>query len=241
MDSYRKTGIIVGALFISATVASILGAVFLGSILEAPHYLTGVSAHGSELIIGVLLFLIAAISAVATSFMLFPVLRRHIESLALGYVVLRTFENVFYVVGAVSLLVMLTVSQKYAAGAVDASFYPALGTLLLALQSWAVLIGCLIFFGLGSMALNYVLYQSKLVPRWLSAWGFIGAALAVIYGLLGIFGVGMGFDFGNDILFMLASPYAVLGVPIHLQEMVFAIWLIVKGFNSSAIKLSFET
>jgi hypothetical protein len=86
-----------------------------------------------------------------------------------------------------------------------------------------------------SIALNYVLYQSKLVPRWLSAWGFIGASLEVIYGLLGIFGVGMGFDFGNDILFMVASPYAVLGVPIHLQEMVFAVWLIVKGFNHSAI------
>lgn len=88
------------------------------------------------MIISVLLFLIAAISAVATSFMLFPILKRYIESLALGYVVLRIFENVFYVLGAVGLLVMLTVSQKYAAGAVDASFYQALGTLLLALQSW---------------------------------------------------------------------------------------------------------
>lgn len=240
MDPYRKTGVTVGVLFISATVASILGSVFIGSILEAPNYLTGISAHGSGLIVGVLFFLIAAISAVATSFMLFPILRKYIESLALGYVVLRTFENVLYVLSAMSLLVMLTVSQKYAAGAVDASFYPALGTLLLALQSWAILLGCLILFGLGSMALNYVLYQSKLVPRWLSAWGLIGAALAVLYGLLGIFGVGIGFDFGNDILFMLASPYAVLGVPIHVQEMVFAVWLIVKGFNPSVIQLSLE-
>jgi len=127
------------------------------------------------------------------------------------------------------------ICQKYVAGAVDASFYTNMGTLLLALQSWAILIGCLIFFGLGSMTLNYVLYRSKLVPRWLSAWGFIGAALAFIYGLLGIFGVGMGFDFGNDILFMLASPYALLGVPIHVQEMVLAVWLVVKGFNLESI------
>ena len=225
MDSYRNTGIIVGVLFIIATVASILGSVFLGSILEAPNYLISVSAHGNQMLIAVILFLIAATSAVATSFMLFPILRRHIESLAMGYVVLRIFENVFYVIGTLSLLLMLTVSQKYVAGAVDASYYSTLGTLLLALQEWAVLIGTLIFFGLGSLALNYVLYQSKLVPRWLSAWGLIGAVLVFLYGLLGIFGVGMG----------LTSPFALLAMPIAAQEMVFAVWLIFKGFNLSAI------
>lgn len=225
MDSYRKTGIIVGVLFIMATVASILGSVALGSILDAPNYLINVSAHGNQLIIAALLFLIAAISAFATSFMLFPVLRRHIESLALGYVGLRIFENVFYVIGTVGLLIMLTISQKYVAGAVNASYYQALGTLLLALKDWAVLIGTLIFFGLGSMTLNYVLYQSKLVPRWLSVWGLIGAVLVFIYGLLGIFGLEMG----------LTSPYALLAMPIAAQEMVFAVWLILKGFNSSVI------
>ena len=225
MDSYRNTGIIVGILFIIATVASILGSVFLGSILEAPNYLISVSAHGNQMLIAVIFFLIAATSAVATSFMLFPILRRHIESLAMGYVVLRIFENVFYVIGTLSLLLMLTVSQKYVAGAVDASYYSTLGTLLLALQEWAVLIGTLIFFGLGSLALNYVLYQSKLVPRWLSAWGLIGAVLVFLYGLLGIFGVGIG----------LTSPFALLAMPIAAQEMVFAVWLIFKGFNLSAI------
>jgi hypothetical protein len=235
MDSYRKTGIMVGVLFIVATVASILSGFSLDSILGAPNYLTSVSAQGYQIIIAVLFVLIAAITTLAIAFMLFPILRRHIESLALGYVVLRIFENVFYVLSAVSLLVMLSVSQKYVAGAVDASFYTAIGTLLFALQSWAILIGCLIFYGLGSLTLNYVLYKSKLVPRWLSLWGFIGAALAVLYGLRGIFGVCMGYDFGNDILFMLASPYAILGVPIHVQEMVFAIWLIVKGFNPESI------
>ncbi|MGZ7209318.1 MAG: DUF4386 domain-containing protein, partial [Methanobacterium sp.] len=118
MDEYRKTGIIVGLLFISATVASILSAVSLGSIFDAPNFLISVSAHGNQTIITVILWLIAATSAVATSFMLFPILRRHIESLAMGYVVLRTFENVFYIASALILLVMLTVSQKYVAGAV---------------------------------------------------------------------------------------------------------------------------
>lgn len=231
MDSYRKIGIIVGVLFIIATVASILGSAFLGSVLNAPNYLISVAAHGNQMLIAVIFFLIAAISAAATSFMLFPILRRHIESLAMGYVVLRIFENIFYVIGTIGLLTILTVSQNYIAGAVDASYYQVLGTLLLALHDWAVLIGTLIFFGLGSMTLNYVLYRSKLIPRWLSLWGFIGAVLAVLYGLLGIFGLGMG----------LTSPFALLAIPIAVQEMVFAVWLIVKGFSKSAIQLSPET
>jgi hypothetical protein len=173
----------------------------------------------------VILWLIAATSAVATSFMLFPILRRHIESLAMGYVVLRTFENVFYVVGALVLLTILTVSQKYVSGAVDVSYYQVLGTLLLELRHWAVLIGTLIFAGLGGMTLNYVLYQSKLIPRWLSLWGFIGAALIVLYGLFGIFGLATSLN----------SIFTLLAMPIFVQEMVFAVWLIFKGFNPSAI------
>ena len=180
MNTYRKTGIIVGVLFIIATVASILGSFFLGSILDAPNYLISVSAHGNQMIIAVIFFLIAATSAFATSFMLFPILRRHIESLAMGYVVLRLFENVFYIVGTIGLLIILTVSQKYVAGAVDASYYQVLGTLLLALQNWAVLLGTLIFFGLGSLTLNYVLYQSKLIPRWLSALGTHWSCISII-------------------------------------------------------------
>lgn len=227
MDSFRKTGIIVGILFIIATVTSISGSAFLGSMLDAPNYITSVSVHGNELIIAVILFLIAAISAFATSFMLFPVLRKHIESLAIGYVGLRLFENVFYVIGTLTLLVILSVSQKYVAGSIDASYYLSFGSLLLALKDWAVLIGTLIFFGLGSITLNYVLYQSKLIPRRLSIWGFIGAALVLLYGLFGIFGLGIG----------LTSPFALLAMPIAVQEMVFAVWLIVKGFNKSAITL----
>jgi hypothetical protein len=221
MDLYRKTGIIVGVLFIVATVASILGVVSLGSILNAPNYLTSVSAHGNQMIIAVIFLLIAAISGFATAFMLFPILRRYNESLAMGYVVLRIFENVFYVVGTFSLLTILTVSQKYVAGALDALYYQSLGTLLLALQNWANLLGTLIFFGLGSMTLNYVLYKSKLIPQWLSLWGLILAALALLYGFLGIFGLGMGLN----------SPFAILAIPIAVQEPVFAIWLIVKGFT----------
>jgi hypothetical protein len=118
---------------------------------------------------------------------------------------------------------MLTVSQNSVAGSPDPSL---LGAALLALHDWSVLIGTLIFFSLGCLILNYVLYQSGLVPRWLSLWGIVGAVLAFFHGLLGIFGVDTG----------LGSPFMLLAMPIALQELVFAFWLIAKGFNRPALQ-----
>jgi hypothetical protein len=224
MDSYRKTAIIVGVLFIIATVMSILSTVPLGSTLTASNYLTSVSANENQVIIAMIFELIAAVSAFGTAVMLFPVLKKTIESLALGYVALRLIENIFYIVGALSLIIILTVGQGYVAGASNASYYQPLGTLLLALHDWSIWMGTLIFFGLGSLTLNYLLYQSKLVPRFLSVWGLIGAALVLLYGLLSLFSL------TPDL-----SSLAILAVPIAVQEMVFAVWLIVKGFNPLAI------
>ena len=224
MNSYRKTAIIVGVLFIIATVMSILSTVPLGSTLTVSNYLTSVSANENQVIIAMIFELIAAVSAFGTAVMLFPVLKKTIESLALGYVALRLIENIFYIVGALSLIIILTVGQGYVAGASNASYYQPLGTLLLALHDWSIWMGTLIFFGLGSLTLNYLLYQSKLVPRFLSVWGLIGAALVLLYGLLSLFSL------TPDL-----SSLAILAVPIAVQEMVFAVWLIVKGFNPSAI------
>ena len=223
MNSYRKTAIIVGVLFIIATAASFSSSVFLGA-LDASNYLTSISANENQVLIGMVLELIAAVSAFGTAVMLFPVLKKTIESLALGYVALRLIENIFYIVGALSIPIMLTLGQGYVAAASNASYYQLLGTLLLALHDWSIWMGTLIFFGLGSLTLNYLLYQSKLVPRFLSVWGLIGAALAFLFGLLSLFILTPGFNI-----------FTILAIPIAVQEMVFAVWLIVKGFNPAAI------
>jgi Domain of unknown function (DUF4386) len=219
VDGDRRTAVVVGVLFISATVASILGSLALGSALDGDDYL--VNFPGGQVILASVLFLVAATSAFGTAVLLFPILRRHNEGLAAGYVGLRAFENILYAAGVVGLLMMLTVSESDAAGAAASTDLRLVGAALLALHSWAVLLGTLIFAGLGSLTLNCVLYRSRLVPRWLSAWGLIGAAGIFVYGLLGIFGVGTG----------LGSPYTALAMPLAVQEMVFAIWLVVKGLR----------
>lgn len=100
----------------------------------------------------------------------------------------------------------------------DASCFQTSGALLLALRDWAS-VPENFPYGLGALILSYVLYQSVLIPRWIAVWGLIGGALMLAMGFLRMFG----------------HPVFFLAIPIILNELVLAIWLIVKGFNSSAI------
>jgi hypothetical protein len=224
MSAKDRTAAIVGVLFITATVTAIVAMGFLGSTLDAPDYLVTVAENETQVIIAVILESILAVSVIGIGVLMFPILRKHLESLALGYAAIRLTEAILIVVSSISLLSLLTVSQEYVAGAGDAANYQALGTLLLALRDWAVVFGTLIFLGLGGLPLYYVLYRSRLVPRWLSGWGLIGATLILFTGILGLFGLSPE-----------SSTTTLLAAPIALQEMVFAVWLIIKGFDSAAI------
>ncbi len=224
MNTNKKTARIVGVLFITATVAGMLGVVFLGSIYD-PDYLTKVSANENQIIIAAFLVLIMGVAVASIPFMMFPILKKHNEALALGYVVFRVLEAVIDFAAAISFLLLITLSQGFVkAGAPDASYFQTSGTLLLAAGDWSH-VPLDIVFGLGALMFYYLLYQSKLVPRFLSVWGLIGGTLVLAEaGFLAMFS---------------HSPFStipiLLWLPIAVNEMVLAVWLIVKGFNSSAI------
>ena len=226
MDTNRKTAIIVGVLFIIGTVAGILSVVFTSSILNAPDYLMKVSANENKIIIGALFVLVMGFALAMVPVMMFPIFKKHNEALALGYVVFRgALETVTYIASVICWLFLLILSQEYVkAGVPDASHFQTLGALLLKGNDSISTI-LVIVFSLGALMLYYLFYQSKLIPRWISGWGFIAILLHLVTGFL--------------ILFHLQSPFStiniVMNLPIFLQEMVMAVWLIGKGFNPSAI------
>jgi hypothetical protein len=225
MNSYRKTAIIVGVLFIVATVTGMVGNLSLKPILDASDYLGQISANENLMIIALLLVLISAFASASIAIWLYPILKKHHEALALGSVGFRLMEGMLYIVGVVSLLSLLTLSQEYVkAGALNASLYQISGNLLQTVKTWAGQLGVLAFT-VGGMMYYYVFYQSKLIPRWLSGWGFLGLVLTLTSALLAIFGR----------LIPLSPVFIVFNLVILVQEMVLAVWLIVKGFNPSAI------
>ena len=224
MDTNRKTAIIVGVLFIIGTVAGILSVVFAGSILNAPDYLMKVSANENKIIIGALFVLVMGFVLAMVPVIMFPIFKKHNEVLAIGYVVFRgALETITAITAAISWLLLLSLSQEYVkAVSPDTSYFQIFGTLL---QRVAELPMGVFVFGLGALIFYYLLYQSKLIPRWLSVWGIIAIILSLITGVLILFGLQSDFSASNFIM----------NFPIFLQEMVMAVWLIVKGFNPSAI------
>jgi hypothetical protein len=224
MNSNRKTSIIVGVLYIAGTAAGIISAVF-GPDLDAPDFLANLSANKDQVFIRGLFEFTMAVLTVGIPIFLYPILKKYNEALALGHVVFRTIETVLFTIGAISLLTLLTLSQEFViAGAPDASYFQTLATLLVAVCEWEGGVFAVFVFSLSALILNYILYRSLLIPRWLSVWGLIGATLYLGSGFLPLFG----HDTRSTIFLLMEAPLA-------LWEMIFAVWLIVKGFNPSAI------
>jgi hypothetical protein len=224
MDSFRKTAIIVGVLFITAMVTGMLRYVLLDPILDAPDYLIAVSANENLVITGAISFFILAVALVGIAIVMYPILKKYNEALALGYVVARIVEGVLFIVAILVILTLFSLSKDFVkAGSPDASYFQTLGDLLLAVRYFAYNVLWPITLGLGGLMFYYLLYKSKLIPRWLSVWGFIGAPLFPVAWLS---------LFGSTI-----SGFFLL--PLVVNEIVLAAWLIVKGFNSSGIASEF--
>jgi hypothetical protein len=220
MDTSSKTARIVGVLFIVGTVAGILSAVITGPILSDSDFLTKVSVNKNQMIIGASLVLIMGLALAMVPVMTFSIFRKYDEILALGSVVFRgALEAILYITIVIIMLLLSILGQEYIKmGNSDASYFQTLGNLLLKAidQVNSVL---KIVFSLGALMIYYLYYQSELVPRWLSAWGLAGAVIYLVAGFFAIFGV----------------DFSILLIPLGLQEIVFAVWLIVKGFNPSLI------
>ncbi len=227
MNSDRTTAIVAGVLFIIATAAGLMGSGFTGSIVGASDYLTRLSANGNPIMVGALLSFIAAAASSGIAMSLYPVLRKYDEALALGSVGFRLIEGVFYIVGAVCLLSLFTVSQEFvSAGSQGGSYFQTLGHVLLTVHDLAGFVFGVLAFGVGALMYYYIFYQTRLIPRWLSVWGLVAIVSLLAASLLTLF---------DGEPFSISGSLIVLALPIALQEMVMAIWLIVKGFNASAI------
>jgi hypothetical protein len=188
-------------------IAVIVGLLFLVSTLtfmigsnQIRSFLIDVSQNKSPLFLGVILEIICGVAVVGIGVLMFPILKLFKKRLALGYVIFRIIECTIIIVGGIYLLSLLEFMWKYE-------------MIIFA------------FTALGGLIFSYLLYLSKLVPRYLSGLGIIGYLmlfLGVVLDMFSIFNI-------NDGAGML------LYLPGGLFELFLPIWLFIKGFNSSAI------
>jgi hypothetical protein len=231
MKTYRGTAIAVGVLYIVGTVAGVLSVVVTGPVVgafgqPAPDYLARVSANAGRLELGALFVLIMGLSLALVPVLMYPLSRKYNEPLAIGYVVFRgALEPAGYFAWIFTFLYLVTLGRAYtAAGSPAASHYQTLGALLMVGRSWVSGVTEIVF-PLGALMLYALLFQTRLIPRWISGWGLVGAAPYIGAGVLLTLGLT-----GAD-----STLHSLLVAPIALQEMVMAVWLIAKGFNPSAI------
>jgi hypothetical protein len=206
-----------GVLFIVATVADLLGAAVRPGLTGA-DYLGRMAAEPERMAAGALLLLVAAFACAGIAIAMYPVLRRTDTGMALGSVVFRALEAVMYMVAIVCLLSLATLGQAFTTAGADQGALGAIGALLVSLRDHAALAG-VFAFALGAFLYYVVLFRSRLIPRWLSGWGIAAIGLLVAMAVLAL---------STD---RPVTSFPVLAFPIFLQEMVLAVWLIVRGFS----------
>ena len=236
MKTYRKNAVMAGVLYFLGTVFGVLGGVIGGEVLSSFSFgkpLVGVDllgivfSHSSQITVGAFLILMMAISLVAMTVFLYPVFRKDSEELAMGMVLFRgALEGTFYFLSTLGFLVLVLLGNEFIATGANSAALQSLGNVLYQFQGRLAPVGP-IFFLIGATCLYFSFYRTRLIPRWLSVWGLIGVVFYMASTLLKFFDMnasGIGFY-----LEMVLAP----------QEMVMAVWLIVKGFNTSAVAALF--
>jgi hypothetical protein len=227
----KRADKLVGVLFISAAVSAVAGVMLYDPILNGSDYLINGSKHANQVIWGALMELILVVSVVGTATTMFPILRRYNETIALWHVSFRFLEAVVITVGVISVLSLLTLSHTFvAAEAPDVAAFQTSGTVLKAIHEWTFMLGPNFMLGINTMMYSYIFYKTKLVPRFIPILGMTGAALVFICALLVMF----------DVIEQVSVWGGLLALSVAANEMILAVWLIVKGFNSSALASLFS-
>ena len=216
----RKIAIATGLLYLITHVTSIGAVALYDPILNNADYIIG-SGADTQILLGALLDILLALGAAGTSFALFPIVKRWNEGVAIGYVGLRTLEAGIIAIGAVSLLAVVTLRQLMAGTGTDPDTLVTIGSALVVFYKGTFLLGPGFVCSVNTVLMAYLMYKSRLVPRFIPVLGLVGGPLIFAYSIARMFGV--------------AGPIgaweAILVFPIFAWEVTLALYLITKGFR----------
>ncbi|MBI5031929.1 MAG: DUF4386 domain-containing protein [Chloroflexi bacterium] len=220
INTFRTTARVVGVVYLAGFVVGIGGNIMILSILGAPNHLATITANSMMLAIGAILWLLAVVGDVAHGVLMFPILKQHSERIAFGYLAARIVDAVFIAVMVLFMLIQIPLGSEYLkAASSNSSFLQSLSNVSVQASQYAYFIG-MSALGLAGLMLNYMFFRANLVPRWIAVWGLIGYAIIFAGMVSAVMGSGLG---------------DVSSLPGGLWEVFVGVWLIAKGFNSSAV------
>lgn len=226
--SPRKLAVAAGILYLITHVTSVAAVILYEPVVGASDPIT---APGGDvrMTVGALLDVILALAAVGTSVALYPVVKRKAQSLAMGYVGLRTLEAGLITLGVVSLLTLVTLRQDVVVGG-DTSSLQVAGDALVGLYEFSFRVGPNLVLATSTVVLAYALFRSRLVPRWIAMLGLVGGPLIFAWATGSTFGLWDHFSVWGG----------VVTVPVFAWELSLAFWLLFKGFDESVLDSSDE-
>jgi hypothetical protein len=215
----RKKEWLIGILYLLIFVAGILSVVYF---LEEPGYLSKISSHEDAIYRGGLFQLIMALFYLIVAYLFYTIVQKDDHKLTIVFLGLRFTSVAFHILGVVLLILFIPLGQYFQeAGLPENSYFHVLGEMLRGFRDLLNHGGMIFMYVLGSLVLYYILFKRKLVARWLSVLGCLGGLMTLLASLLYVFG------FIN-----LVTPlYMILNLPLALQEILLAIYLMTKGFN----------
>ena len=220
MNATGKTAIFLGISLISGILFGILSSV---PALETPEYLTTLPGIETQVLLAIFSQAAMAIAYVCIAAMFYPIVKQYSENLAVLYFGFRIVGAGFLFVGIGSLLLLLWLSQHFAqADPVNPSFFPIVAELLRRGRDILNHIGMILPWSIGGMILYYCLYKIRIIPRWLSVWGLLGSTLTFIATLLLML----------NFIRIVEPIYFLLNTPTALFEIVLALTLMFRGFDS---------
>jgi hypothetical protein len=216
---YRTTATVVGIVYLAGFVVGIGGNIIIQSILGVPNHLSTVFANSMMLGTGAILWLLTVAGDTAHGVLMLPVLKQHSERMAIGYLAARIIDAVFIAIMVLFLLIQIPLGSEYLkATASNSAFLQSLSTVSVQASKYAYQIG-MSTLGVAGLLLNIMFYRTKLIPRWTAIWGLAGYAIIFAGMLSSILGSGLA---------------DVSSIPGGLWEVFVGVWLIAKGFDSSA-------
>ena len=223
MSLDQKRARVFGVLYLITFVTSIPALALYQPVLDHPvAYIAG-AGHDTQILFAALLELLLIIANIGTAVVIFPILRRQSEELALGYVTARLVECTFILVGILSVLAIVTLRNQVAGAAEGTIAYT-----LAAIKDWTFLLGPGWVVGWGNgLILGYLMYRSELVPRGAALLGVVAGALIIVSGTA----VLLAGDHPSDTL---RSLQGVATIPEFLWELFLGVYCTFKGFRPSS-------
>jgi hypothetical protein len=211
-----------GILYLISWVCFFVGAALVSPMRDVGHDLAAIHTQSGQLITGVLLEFGDVAATVGFAVVLLPYLRSGGEALAHGYVAMRVLGAVMYLIAGAATASLITLSEQFvAAGSPVGGAYRAAQAVAVGQATWAVTLD-VAPFAVGAVLLYVLLYRTRLVPRFIAVWGLVGVGMLAVANLI------------NPDVTQLGAG-ALLVVPMSLNELFLAGWLIVKGFDRRAL------